>query len=100
MMPYKDRQKVRMEMQIVIDIPESIYKTIKEEEVGNVVYKAIKNGAPLPKGHGNKTKKFKLKKKKTLRDVCVELYGEEFLEKYETINDGRTMLDILSLLNF
>lgn len=39
-------------MKIVIDIPESIYKTIKEEEVGNVVYKAIKNGTPLPKCHG------------------------------------------------
>lgn len=39
-------------MQLVIDIPESIYETIKEEEVGNVVYKAIKNGTPLPKGHG------------------------------------------------
>ena len=39
-------------MQIVIDIPESIYETIKEEEVGNVVYKAIKNGTPLTKGHG------------------------------------------------
>lgn len=39
-------------MQVVIDIPESIYETIKEEEVGNVVYKAIKNGTPLPKGHG------------------------------------------------
>ena len=36
-------------MQIVIDIPESIYETIKEEEVGNVVYKAIKNGTPLAK---------------------------------------------------
>ena len=33
-------------MKIVIDIPESIYETIKEEEVGNVVYKAIKNGTP------------------------------------------------------
>ena len=40
--------KVRYQMQIVIDIPENIYETIKEEEVGNVVYKAIKNGTPLP----------------------------------------------------
>ena len=34
-------------MQIVIDIPEDIYKTIQEEEVGNTIYKAIKNGAPI-----------------------------------------------------
>ena len=39
-------------MQIVIDIPRGIYQTIKKAEVGNLIYKAIKNGTPLPKGHG------------------------------------------------
>jgi hypothetical protein len=48
-------------MQIVIEIPESVYETIKEEEVGNVVYKAIKNGTPLPKGHGDLKDSDKLK---------------------------------------
>ena len=35
------------------DIPEEIVRTIRENNVGNFVYKAIKNGTPLPKGHGD-----------------------------------------------
>lgn len=38
-------------MRLVIDIPEEIVRTIRENNVGNFVYKAIKNGTPLPKGH-------------------------------------------------
>lgn len=44
-------------MQIVIDIPEIIYKRgLPSAEVRNsvdVVSKAILNGTPLPKGHGD-----------------------------------------------
>lgn len=42
-------------MQIVIDIPEKIYKHIQEEQwLPNrlLIEKAIANGTPLPKGHG------------------------------------------------
>lgn len=49
-------------MQIVIDIPESTYKIFKRLSsiIGVLVYekdiltliKAVKNGIPLPKGHG------------------------------------------------
>ncbi len=49
-------------MQIVIDIPESTYKVFKNlsKIIGVLVYekdilmliKAVKNGTPLPKGHG------------------------------------------------
>ena len=45
-------------MQIVIDIPEGNYKTICETkdlwetEPKNIIYAAIANGTPLPKGHG------------------------------------------------
>lgn len=49
-------------MQIVIDIPESTYKVFKQlnKIIGVLVYekdiltliKAVKNGTPLPKGHG------------------------------------------------
>ena len=39
-------------MQIVIDIPKGIYKIIKKAKVDNLIYKAIKNGTPLLKGHG------------------------------------------------
>lgn len=46
-------------MQIVIDIPEDVYKPIikayekdKELQTRPNLYKAIANGTPLPKGHG------------------------------------------------
>ena len=37
-------------MQIVIDIPEYIYKLCQGH--GDIVYKYIAKGTPLPKGHG------------------------------------------------
>jgi len=43
-------------MQIVIDIPEEEYNIAKFGQYGNInteiVRAAIKNGTPLPKGHG------------------------------------------------
>ena len=40
-------------MQIVIDISQEIITDIKENYEGyNVLYCAVKNGTPLPKGHG------------------------------------------------
>jgi len=44
-------------MQIVIDISEELYKHIKNDNVyyledGGVLYDIVKNGTPLPKGHG------------------------------------------------
>ena len=40
-------------MQIVIDISQEIITDIKENYDGyNVLYCAVKNGTPLPKGHG------------------------------------------------
>ena len=42
-------------MQIVIDMPENLYKTICENEYGvhqGRIYEIIRNGTPLPKGHG------------------------------------------------
>ena len=41
-------------MQIVIDIPEQIYLNAKADMLcgGDSIVKAIKNGVPLPKGHG------------------------------------------------
>ena len=38
-------------MQIVIDVPEYIYKLCQGH--GDIVYKYIANGTPLPKGHGD-----------------------------------------------
>jgi len=46
-------------MHVVIDIPEEIYSHTQEYEVGGFnqendtkLFMAIKNGTPLPKGHG------------------------------------------------
>lgn len=43
-------------MQIVIDIPEKIYKAIQDNTYCGIsnsdMYEAIRNGTPLPKGHG------------------------------------------------
>ena len=41
-------------MQIVIDINEKDYENIMNEDTNNLVWgeRAIKNGTPLPKGHG------------------------------------------------
>ena len=43
-------------MQIVIDIPEEVYKSIQDNDYCGIsnadMYNAVKNGTPLPKGHG------------------------------------------------
>lgn len=44
------RQKGRRKMQIVIDIPEYIYKLCQGH--GDIVYNYVGKGKPLPKGHG------------------------------------------------
>lgn len=33
-------------------------------------------------------KLFKRKKKESLRDYCLNKYGEEFIEKYDALNEG------------
>ena len=63
-------------MQIVIDIPNSLYKIIQdckviegdnEGNVENVLIKAVENGVVLPKGHGK------------LKDLDkIEWYGCDF----------------------
>ena len=43
-------------MQIVIDIPEEVYKSIQDNDYCGIsnadMYNAVKNGMQLPKGHG------------------------------------------------
>lgn len=42
-------------MQIVIKIPDKLYETIISDEYGvhqGCIYDIIRNGTPLPKGHG------------------------------------------------
>ena len=39
-------------MRLMIDIPDSIYNRIVEEDLKGIMSNAIANGIPLPKGHG------------------------------------------------
>lgn len=42
-------------MQIVINIPEKLYSAIKEDTYSvhhGVIYDAVREGTPIPKGHG------------------------------------------------
>lgn len=43
-------------MEVVINIPEEVYKSIRDNNycgiINSDVYNAIANGTPLPKGHG------------------------------------------------
>lgn len=34
---------------------------------------------------------FTRSKKRDLREFCLEMYGEEFVEKYDTLNSGGTI---------
>ena len=39
-------------MQIVIDIPEEMYRTVQDGTYCGSLYEELKTGTPLPKGHG------------------------------------------------
>lgn len=53
-------------MQIVIDIPDRIYNIVQNKTLNiidsKIVEEAIRNGTPLPKGHGDLIDKGKFKK--------------------------------------
>lgn len=69
-------------MQIVIDISEEYYKrvnTIVDMGLGTNVDEAIKNGIPLPKGHGDLIDKKVAYKKfyvRCLAGVASEVFAE------------------------
>jgi len=43
-------------MKLIIDIPEEVYRSIQDNDYCGIsnadMYNAVKNGTPLPKGHG------------------------------------------------
>lgn len=56
-------------MRLMIDIPDKIYETVQNGTYCGTLYEELKNGTPLPKGHGR------------LIDadmVCDELEGKSF----------------------
>ena len=45
-------------------------------------------------------KLFKRKKKESLRDYCLNKYGEEFKEKYDALNEGIPIGNIYETISF
>ena len=94
-------------MQIVIDIPEGNYKTICETkdiwetEPKNIIYAAIANGTPLPKGHGRLKDADKIANKVNVLKNNWDRNGNEYesgrYESYDyavgTINDAPTIIE-------
>lgn len=67
-------------MQIVIDIPEDRYRQIKDlpNAFNSDICKAIRNGIPLPKGHGELIDK----------DTVLDMMNHGILEDYITTMGG------------
>lgn len=72
-------------MKIVIDIPDRIHYgiekgiTVNGSRASQIVLDAVKNGTPLPKGHGDFIDKEKLKENINgwytfMKDVCKQPY--------------------------
>lgn len=84
-------------MKIVIKIPEDTYKDIIKngfiyDEDNEVVTHAIKNGTPLPKGHGELIDRSKLEYLKTAHDI--RWYGMDALEgAKKIINSAPTIIE-------
>lgn len=49
-------------IKLIIDIPEKIYNDIKSKNEHGLIFNAVKNGTPLPKGHGDLIDRRELKK--------------------------------------
>lgn len=89
-------------MQIVIEIPAEIYSHTQEYEVGGFnqendtkLFMAIKNGTPLPKGHGRLGDLDALEKE-IINGIKAGNY-EEGYERYQHIND---MDDCVECVNY
>ena len=70
-------------MNVMIDIPESLYTSLKERPATHAenlaLYEYITNGIPLPKGHGDLIDKEELKENINgwyafMKDVCKQPY--------------------------
>jgi len=87
-------------MKIVIDIPEEIYNHTQEYEVGGFnqendtkLFIAIKNGTPLPKGHGD-LKDYDAIKSEYIRKMSVFMSeGERMDLLCGIIDDAPTVIE-------
>lgn len=77
-------------MKMIIDIPESVYNQIVEEDLGGIMANAIKHGTPLPKGHGA------LIDRDWLDDNCELHFSDKdgsSCYSWRDINDAPTIID-------
>jgi len=79
-------------VQIVIDIPEDRYRQIKDmpNAFGSDICKAIRNGIPLPKGHG------KLVDEKEAMGLIAE--GKNGKAYFGTVNKDWEVIDFLKTI--
>ena len=79
-------------MQIVIDVPDEDYKRIKDmpdafNSLTSRAYKSIKNGTPLPKGHGRLVDADKISRVNYAEEDNLTGYGMTY-DEMGAYNDG------------
>ena len=81
-------------MKIVIDIPEAEYELIVNDEACglNVLTRAIANGTPLPKGHGELVDADELLEKQYRIDDSVTLSTRDVVN-VEDVEDAPTIIE-------
>lgn len=83
-------------MQIVIEIPDEMYQTVKDETYCGSLYEELKNGTPLPKGHGRLIDADALKNKIMYKDdVAYETWEELYDSVLEEIDNAPTAINEL-----
>ncbi len=77
-------------MQIVIDIPNKIYESVQDGTYCGTLYEELKNGTPLPKGHGDlkDVSKIHLNKFVNCKNYLLHpLHSEDFKRGYNSAVD-------------
>ncbi len=75
------------DIELVIKIPEMVYDSILEEHDGwnNLVCTAIRNGSPLPKGHGRLV---------DLEQMCEDYWDGNYMEiNFENLKSIKTIIE-------
>lgn len=81
-------------MKIVIDIQEEVYKSIQDNDYCGIsnadMYNAMKNGIPLPKGHGNLIQREEAET--IFRNAKMALYKQSRTEQIKDFQTRESML--------
>ena len=89
-------------MELLIKIPEKIYKAIQDNTYCGIsnsdMYDAIRNGTPLPKGHGDLKDVDALKNSYGLE--CATKYGNESKEQQANSYDTMMLYEIADMLDY